>query len=98
MLVTAGILGCGQGLILPSTVAFVADRVNASHLGAGMGLLGAIRNAGKVIGPLTAGALLTTMNYSQVFRLGAARVLIAVLALFLFQKNSMVETFVSSKM
>ena len=86
LLVVAGILGCGQGLILPSTVAFVADRVNASHLGAGMGLLGAIRNAGKVIGPLTAGALLTTMNYSQVFRLGAAIVLIAVWRCFCFKK------------
>tara|TARA_B100000029_G_scaffold477600_1_gene522784 strand:- start:1454 stop:2626 length:1173 start_codon:yes stop_codon:yes gene_type:complete len=98
LLLVASLLGLGQGLIFPSTVAFVADRVNPNYLGVGMGLLGAVRNAGKVVGPLTAGALLTTMNYSQVFHLGAVVVLIAAFVLFLFHKNGMAESFVSTKM
>jgi MFS family permease len=52
-----------------------------------MGFLGAVRNVGKVAGPLTAGALLAHMDYSQVFHLGGAVALLVVLTLLLWQKN-----------
>jgi len=81
------IVGAGQGLIFPSTVALVSRCVDIRHLGAGMGFLGAVRNIGKVAGPLTAGALLTHMDYSQVFHLGGAVALLVVLTLLLWQKN-----------
>ena len=87
LLVIAVVLGAGQGLIFPSTVAFVSRCVDTRHLGAGMGFLGAVRNFGKVAGPLTAGALLTRMDYSQVFHLGGAVALLVVLTLLLLQKN-----------
>jgi MFS family permease len=80
-------VGAGQGLIFPSTVALVSRCVDARHLGVGMGFLGAVRNVGKVAGPLTAGVLLTHMDYSQVFHLGGAVALLVVLTLLLWQKN-----------
>jgi len=87
LLAIAVVIGAGQGLIFPSTVAFVSRCVDTRHLGAGLGFLGAVRNFGKVAGPLTAGALLTRMDYSQVFHLGGAVALLVVLTLLLLQKN-----------
>ena len=87
LLAIAIVVGAGQGLIFPSTVAFVSRCVDTCHLGMGMGFLGAVRNFGKVAGPLTAGVLLTHMDYSQVFHLGGGVALLAVLTLLLWQKN-----------
>ena len=98
LLAIAVVIGAGQGLIFPSTVAFVSRCVDTRHLGAGMGFLGAVRNFGKVAGPLTAGALLTRMDYSQVFHLGGAIVLLVVLTLFLLQKNRLEFIFPGTKL
>jgi MFS family permease len=98
LLSIAIIVGAGQGLIFPSTVALVSRCVDIRHLGAGMGFLGAVRNVGKVAGPLTAGALLTRMDYSQVFHLGGAIALLAVLILLLLQKNYLEWIFSRTKL
>ena len=63
-----------------------------------MGFLGAVRNFGKVAGPLTAGALLTRMDYSQVFHLGGAIALLVVLILLLLQKNYLEWIFSRTKL
>ena len=98
LLAIAVVIGAGQGLIFPSTVAFVSRCVDTRHLGAGMGFLGAVRNFGKVAGPLTAGALLTRMDYSQVFHLGGAVALLVVLTLLLLQKNYLEWIFSRTKL
>jgi len=98
LLAIAVVIGAGQGLIFPSTVAFVSRCVDTRHLGAGMGFLGAVRNFGKVAGPLTVGALLTRMDYSQVFHLGGAIALLVVLTLFLLQKNYLEWIFSRTKL
>ncbi|HCY13991.1 MAG TPA: MFS transporter [Gammaproteobacteria bacterium] len=96
LLVIAVVIGAGQGLIFPSTVAFVGRCVDTRHLGAGMGFFGAVRNFGKVAGPLTAGVLLTRMDYSQVFHLGGTVALLVVLTLLLLQKNYFKWNFLGS--
>ena len=98
LLAIAVIVGAGQGLIFPSTVAFVSRCVETCYLGAGLGFLGAVRNFGKVAGPLTAGALLTRMDYSQVFHLGGAVALLVVLTLLLLQKNYLEWIFSRTKL
>jgi len=98
LLAIAVVIGAGQGLIFPSTVAFVSRCVDTCHLGAGLGFLGAVRNFGKVAGPLTAGALLTRMDYSQVFHLGGAVALLVVLTLLLLQKNYLEWIFSRTKL
>ena len=52
-----------QALIFPSTVALVSTRIDRGHLGAGMGLIGMLRNAGKIIGPILGGVLVSLVRF-----------------------------------
>jgi MFS family permease len=67
LLVLAGCIGAGQSLIFPSTIALAASRVDPSHTGAGMGLIGTLKNAGKVAGPLLGGLLIHWLDYTWMF-------------------------------
>ena len=67
LLVPAVIMGLAQALIFPATTALLSVQTPPDHLGAGMGLLGSLQNAGKVAGPLLAGALLTGISYEMMF-------------------------------
>ena len=64
-----------QALVFPSTVALVSARVDERHLGAGMGLAGTMKNAGKVGGPVLAGGLIHWLDYALTFQLMAAGLL-----------------------
>jgi MFS family permease len=72
--VAAGI-GLGLGLILPATLSLFSAEMPAASLGAGMGALGALRNLGKIIGPVAAGAILAHASYSTLFSLSALLIL-----------------------
>ena len=87
LLLVAIAIGCGQGFVFPSTVALVSDGLPSQHLGTGMGFLGTMRNAGKVLGPLLTGILLGWLNYDAVFQLSAATMVIAALAIFISQTS-----------
>ncbi len=65
LLGTALLLGAGQALVFPATVALVSVRLDKGHLGAGMGLLGTAKNAGKVAGPVVGGVLLIWFDYAR---------------------------------
>jgi len=97
LLLIAITLGCGQGLIFPSTVALVSDGIPPQHLGAGMGFLGTMRNAGKVLGPLLTGLLLGWLDYDAVFQLSAAAMAIVALAIYTNQARNSLSALVSSK-
>ena len=73
-------IGIGIGLILPSTLSLLTSEVPSDTLGAGMGALGALRNLGKVAGPVAAGLLLTQASYQELFALCAAFALVTALA------------------
>lgn len=69
-LIAPGVLiGAGQALVLPSTVALASSRVREEHLAFGMGLIGSLRNAGKVAGPAMAGAVIAALDFTMTFRL-----------------------------
>ena len=72
MLASATAMGLGLGLILPSTLSLLSQEMPAETLGAGMGALGALRNLGKVAGPVAAGLLLARFSYQALFVLCAA--------------------------
>ena len=55
LLLPAALIGAAQALVFPSTVATVSDTVDGAHIGAGMGFVGASKNAAKVAGPVLAG-------------------------------------------
>lgn len=67
LLAVAVVVGIGQGLTFPSTVALIGNRIAASHIGLGLGFYGALRNGGKVAGPILVGALLEVFSARLVF-------------------------------
>ncbi len=78
LLALAVVVGIGQGLTFPSTVALIGNRIAASHVGMGLGVYGALRNLGKVAGPVLVGALLEIFAARIVFPgLGAMALLVA---------------------
>ncbi len=64
-------LGAGLGLVLPSTVSLLSHQLPADSLGAGMGAFGALRNLGKIAGPILAGLVLAATGYHSLFILCA---------------------------
>ena len=73
-------LGAAQGLISPATLAHVADQ-SGTAMGTGMGLYGAMRNLGKVVGPVAGGVILAFGSFDDV--LVAAASLLLALAMML---------------
>ena len=65
----AVLIGSSQALVFPSTVALLSTRVDEERLATGMGLMGTLRNAGKVAGPALAGVLISWLDYDLTFRL-----------------------------
>ncbi|MBI3198222.1 MAG: MFS transporter [Rhodospirillales bacterium] len=82
LLALAVMVGIGQGLTFPSTVALIGSRIASSHIGMGLGVYGALRNLGKVAGPVMVGALLEIFAARIVFPgLGIMALLVAVVLL-----------------
>jgi len=82
-LLPAILFGIGQGLIFPSSVALLSKSARGNYLGAAMGFYGALRNFGKVIGPIIAGMLLSLFSYATVFNILAGIIMSALLVFVL---------------
>ncbi len=67
LMVLAVLIGVAQALVFPSTVALVSTQISALHIGAGMGLIGTLKNAGKVVGPILGGFLIQWLDFSPMF-------------------------------
>ncbi len=65
----AGRLVLAQAVLFPSTVALVAAQMDSARLGTGMGMVGALKNGGKVAGPILAGLLIQRLGYPGMFRI-----------------------------
>ena len=73
----AVLMGAAQALVFPSTLALVANSVDEGRVGAGMGLVGSLKNAGKVGGPVLAGILIAWLDFTYTFRLMGAVLVVA---------------------
>ena len=69
LMVPAVLMGIAQALVLPSTIALVSHQVESGHIATGMGLVGTLRNAGKVAGPVLAGLLISVLEFGPTFHL-----------------------------
>lgn len=67
LLALAVVIGMAQALIFPATVALVSAQIAPQHLGAGMGLIGTLKNAGKVAGPILGGLLIAWLDFTPMF-------------------------------
>ena len=83
LLAIAAAMGAAQALIFPATVALIAEQAPPGKVGAGMGLAGSLKNAGKVAGPLLGGLLIAALGYGGMFWLLAGALLTGALALFI---------------
>ena len=80
MIAPAVLIGVAQAIVFPSTVALVSARVDAEHLATGMGLVGSMKNAGKVAGPILAGGMIHWLDYTYTFAvMGSAMLAAAVI-------------------
>jgi len=68
-----------QALIFPATVALVADQIEPAHLGAGLGFVGTLDNAGKVVGPVLGGLLIAGLGYAEMLWLLSGLLLVGAL-------------------
>ena len=64
LLVLGLLIGIAQALIFPCTLALFSTRIAPQHTGAGMGLVGTLKNAGKVAGPVLGGVLVHWQDFS----------------------------------
>lgn len=86
-LLPAGLLGLAQALVFPAAKALIADEINAGSLGAGMGLLGALQNFGKVAGPTLGGMMIGALGYSGALLALSAVLTASTLALWLWSRR-----------
>ena len=77
MLAPAVLMGVAQAVVFPSTIALVSARASEAHLGAGMGMIGTLKNAGKVAGPVAAGLLVHSVGFTATLMVMAGLVLLA---------------------
>ena len=75
------LMGAAQALAFPSTVALVSTRVPEGNVGSGMGVVGAMKNAGKVAGPVIGGFLIATLDFETTFRVFSALLLLGAVGL-----------------
>ena len=86
-LLPALLLGLAQALVFPAAKALIADDILADNLGAGMGLLGALQNFGKVAGPVLGGIAIATLGYSGTLLALSAMLAGSTLALWLWSRR-----------
>jgi MFS family permease len=83
LLAPAILMGAAQALVFPSTVALVSATVKGDNLGVGMGLVGSMKNAGKVAGPVLAGAMIAWLDFTITFQLMGAALLLGAVGVWL---------------
>lgn len=81
-LAPAILIGIAQALVSPSTVALLSVKMDHKYLGLGMGMIGTLKNAGKIIGPSLAGILVYWLDFTPAF-LSITGVLLAIALIIL---------------
>ncbi|MGK7906076.1 MAG: MFS transporter [Synechococcus sp.] len=86
LLVAFILMGFAQALIAPSMMALVVKWTDRNSLGATLGLVGTLNNAGKVAGPICAGILIHWLQFSIAFQVIGSSLLLVALGLFIGNK------------
>lgn len=69
LIIIAIVIGIGQACISPSILALVSVQADKQYLGAAMGLVGTLKNAGKVAGPVLAGIVSNKIGFTNTLNL-----------------------------
>ena len=65
-------IGLAQALISPSILALYAQKIDSRHTGAGAGIIGSFKNAGKITGPIIGGLIINWYDFSWMLWIMAA--------------------------
>ena len=79
----AVVLGLGEAFAMPSIITLGTELSDKGNYGATLGMLDAMDNVGKALGPIVAGLLLAVFSYATTFTI-IAGILVAVAAIFLY--------------
>ncbi len=81
LVVVAVLIGIGQGTYAPAALAMIAQSTGPQSRGVSFGVVGALRNSGKLLGPVLAGVLLMAFSFQQAFLILGAMPLLAIAVL-----------------
>jgi len=76
-------IGLSQALIFPSILALYAQKIDSHHTGAGVGIIGSFKNAGKIAGPIIGGLIIHWHDFSWMLWIMAALLAVWSLGLLL---------------
>jgi len=85
-------IGLAQALIFPSILALYAQKIDSRHTGAGAGIIGSFKNAGKIAGPIIGGLIIHWHDFSWMLWIMAALLAIWSLGILLnpFSRKSFI--------
>ena len=83
LFMASAIIGAAQACVFPSTLTLVSNSMGKDSIGTGLGLLGTLRNAGKVAGPTLSGAMIHWVGYNLTFHLIA--LILILVAIFIIK-------------
>ena len=69
LFIPAIFIGISEATVLPSAIALVSLHTNVNNIGTVMGIIGSLRNFGKVFGPIVIGILINIFSYKKVFQI-----------------------------
>ena len=73
-------LGLGEAAVMPSVITLGTDLSSKSNYGSTLGMLDAMDNVGKALGPIVAGLLLSLVGYVATFTIIAGLLIIVAIA------------------
>ena len=90
--IPAILIGISEASVLPSALALVSEYSKNDNIGTVMGIVGSIRNFGKVAGPIFIGILLEKLSYQSVFQIiGITNILVVLFIIMIFIFSSMIK-------
>ena len=90
--IPAILIGISEASVLPSALALVSEYSKNDNIGTVMGIVGSIRNFGKVARPIFIGILLEKLSYQSVFQIiGITNILVVLFIIMIFIFSSMIK-------
>ena len=90
--IPAILIGISEASVLPSALALVSEYSKNDNIGTVMGIVGSIRNFGKVAGPIFIGILLERLSYQSVFQIiGVTNIIVVLLIVVIYIFSSVIK-------
>jgi len=85
-IIAAIFMGIAQALIFPAIIAQISRQIDKDNLATSMGLVGSLKNLGKVLGPTLIGVLIYFFDFVISFRILGVFLILGLFIIFLVMK------------